>query len=261
MIDIQANGQKNLHKTLKKLPKRNNPFVYTPNKRIHTLQVVFVDNEQDHLNNFQNKFGSSFKSLKLFKSPKEAIQYLTMHDNVDIVISDFKMPDLTGIELFERIKNHSCLKILYTGYVLLGHEINLLPTLNVHKITKVSNVNLISEISVVLNRIDSFNNTNLKSITIIPNVNYNKFIKPPELTQADHSYIFETYKLLAHKLILDLKNMPNDLEIHLSSTKIMTVKELLFEIGIPTQFGINYLKEWIELRMEFTEILKDQEEE
>jgi YesN/AraC family two-component response regulator len=80
------------------------------------LNVLYIDDEPINLSIFELSFKKDF-NIVTSESPVEA---LTIFDsqNIDIVITDLKMPYMDGIELIREIKKRSPQKkcILLTAY-------------------------------------------------------------------------------------------------------------------------------------------------
>ena len=70
------------------------------------LRVMLVDDEPYILQGLQVLIdweSAGFEIVALCHNGKEALQYLKEND-VDLVISDIKMPEMTGLELLEAVK-------------------------------------------------------------------------------------------------------------------------------------------------------------
>lgn len=82
-----------------------------------TIKVLHVDDEEDQL--MFTKFFLEQLDRKLIidsVSNPEEVQRLQSQNCYDIVISDYVMPNITGIELFYRVRKRSDVPfILYTG--------------------------------------------------------------------------------------------------------------------------------------------------
>ena len=78
--------------------------------------ILYVDDEEDNLLVFK----SFFRKLYLVAtalSAEEAIQILEK-ERVDLIVSDQRMPHMTGVEMFERIRKRfpDIIRIILTGY-------------------------------------------------------------------------------------------------------------------------------------------------
>ncbi|MBQ1573738.1 MAG: response regulator, partial [Clostridiales bacterium] len=85
------------------------------------LKVMLVDDEPYILQGLQVLIdweSGGFEITKLCSNGKEALKYLKEND-VDLVISDIKMPEMSGLELLETVKKEKISNaefVLLTGY-------------------------------------------------------------------------------------------------------------------------------------------------
>jgi response regulator RpfG family c-di-GMP phosphodiesterase len=79
-------------------------------------KILYVDDEVDNLVVFKSVFRSDF-SIHTFSSPCEAYETL-QKENFHIVIADQRMPEMTGVELLEKVHQTKVepVRILLTGY-------------------------------------------------------------------------------------------------------------------------------------------------
>ena len=71
------------------------------------LKVILVDDEPfitQGLKVLINWEKEGFEIVKIANDGEEAYEYLKEND-VDLIISDIKMPGMTGIELLEKVRN------------------------------------------------------------------------------------------------------------------------------------------------------------
>jgi len=73
-------------------------------KPLPMKDIVVIDDEQDILEILNYNLTREKYNVKLFNHPVEAIKYIK-HNHIDLVISDWLMPDLDGLELCRMIKN------------------------------------------------------------------------------------------------------------------------------------------------------------
>ncbi len=80
------------------------------------INVLYVDDEQQNLLAFRAVFRRFFNVFIASGGP-EAIELLD-HQPIDLVLSDQRMPAMTGIELCEYVmkKHPSAARIIVTGY-------------------------------------------------------------------------------------------------------------------------------------------------
>ena len=78
--------------------------------------ILYVDDEVDNLYSFKSLFRRDYNIL-IAESGEQAIQMLEDNE-VDLIISDQRMPQMTGVELFEAIKDQypDVLRMVMTGY-------------------------------------------------------------------------------------------------------------------------------------------------
>lgn len=80
------------------------------------IKILYVDDEVENLLTFKTLFRRFF-SVKTAESAKQAIELLE-EENFDVVLSDQRMPNMTGLELCEYVSQHhpSIRRYIVTGY-------------------------------------------------------------------------------------------------------------------------------------------------
>jgi len=80
------------------------------------ITVLFVDDEENNLFSFKASFRLKYNVLTA-NSGDKALEILTKNQ-VHIIISDQRMPEMTGVEFFEKVleKFPDAIRILLTGY-------------------------------------------------------------------------------------------------------------------------------------------------
>ena len=80
------------------------------------IKVLYLDDEENNLIAFKALFRREFDVFTT-TSPQEAVAYLKANE-VPIILSDQKMPELSGVEFFELTLNDfpNAVRILVTGY-------------------------------------------------------------------------------------------------------------------------------------------------
>ncbi len=78
--------------------------------------ILYVDDEMENLTSFKYLFKKNFQII-LANSALEALKTLKEED-IQIVISDQRMPDMTGMEFLELVSNEhpQIVRIILTGY-------------------------------------------------------------------------------------------------------------------------------------------------
>lgn len=100
-------------------------------------RILYVDDEQDNLFSFKAVFRRNYEVL-LAGSGAEALTILEK-EVVDLVISDQRMPEMTGVDLFAILKEKypDTLRIILTGYSDMQAVIDAINKGNIyHYITK-----------------------------------------------------------------------------------------------------------------------------
>jgi sensor histidine kinase YesM len=79
--------------------------------------ILYIDDEENNLDGFKAAFRRIFK-IALAISAKEGMSILIKHPDIPLVLSDQRMPQMTGVEFFKEIsqKYPDAIRILITGY-------------------------------------------------------------------------------------------------------------------------------------------------
>ena len=80
------------------------------------IRILYVDDEVNNLKSFKATFRREFK-VHIAESAAAGFELLK-EKPVEIIISDQRMPDMTGVEFFEKLTedNPEPIRILLTGY-------------------------------------------------------------------------------------------------------------------------------------------------
>ena len=68
-------------------------------------KVLLIDDEKDAADSLSSWFEDKGYSIKTAYSGKEGIEYV-MNFNPDVVVTDIKMPDMSGLEVLSAIKEY-----------------------------------------------------------------------------------------------------------------------------------------------------------
>lgn len=81
------------------------------------INILYVDDEQHNLNSFKASFRRLF-NIYLALSASEALEILKQEKDIHIIITDQRMPGITGVEFLESIIDiyPEPIRILLTGY-------------------------------------------------------------------------------------------------------------------------------------------------
>ena len=90
----------------------------------NNFDILYVDDEQNNLDAFKASFRRDFK-ISLAISAEEGLKILNDYPEIPIIISDQRMPKITGSEFFEEVSQQfpDSLRILITGYTDLESTI------------------------------------------------------------------------------------------------------------------------------------------
>ena len=72
--------------------------------------ILYIDDEEDNLTVFNAAFRRDYE-IHLANSGLKGLDIMN-NNNIHLVITDQRMPDMTGIEFLERIVPHSASKII-----------------------------------------------------------------------------------------------------------------------------------------------------
>ncbi len=106
------------------------------------INVLYIDDEPHNLTAFKAAFRRDY-NIYLAESAEEGRQILDMHD-IQVILSDQRMPVMTGIEFFQSILNThpEPIRILITGYTDVNAVIDAINLGQVYKyLTKPWNEN------------------------------------------------------------------------------------------------------------------------
>lgn len=80
-------------------------------------KLLFLDDEVDNLEALERLLRKKFNILKA-STPAEAFNHLDLNPDISIIISDQRMPLITGVEFLEKsiVTHPECIRILLTGY-------------------------------------------------------------------------------------------------------------------------------------------------
>jgi len=81
------------------------------------IKVIYVDDEENNLLSFKASFRMKYEVF-IAISAKEAIIILQQNPEISVIITDQRMPDMTGVEFLESILDifPDPIRILLTGY-------------------------------------------------------------------------------------------------------------------------------------------------
>ena len=83
---------------------------------IEKRKILYLDDEIDNLDVFEYSFSREYQ---LFLASNIAEARKILHENtIEVIITDYKMPEMTGVEFLESIHkdNPHCIRIILTGF-------------------------------------------------------------------------------------------------------------------------------------------------
>ena len=95
--------------------------------------VLIVDDEKDNLEALQRLLRNQY-AVTTTNSPFEALK-LIQKSEFNVIISDQRMPEMTGVELLEKIKNvrPATTRVLLTGYTDVASVIGAINRGNIYR--------------------------------------------------------------------------------------------------------------------------------
>ena len=79
--------------------------------------VLYVDDEQNNLNAFRAAFRREFR-IHIAINAVDALKQLKKYPEIKVIIADQRMPDITGVEFFEKVRfiYPNKVRVILTGY-------------------------------------------------------------------------------------------------------------------------------------------------
>ncbi|MEI6508439.1 MAG: response regulator [Bacteroidota bacterium] len=89
------------------------------------INILYIDDEFHNLQSFKATFRLKYK-IHIAISGEEAKEILDNNPNIEIIITDQRMPNMTGVEFLESIieKHPNPIRMLLTGYADLNAVID-----------------------------------------------------------------------------------------------------------------------------------------
>lgn len=84
---------------------------------VKKIKVLYIDDELNNLNGFKATFRFDY-TIFLAQGAAQAYEFLIAHPDISIVLSDQRMPDKTGVQFFEEMREQypNPIRMLITGY-------------------------------------------------------------------------------------------------------------------------------------------------
>lgn len=93
-------------------------FSHMKEGEILNKSILFVDDEKSILNSIKREFFDSDYDIYFASGGEEALCILDKFNNIDMIVTDMKMPNIDGYELLKRVKSKypSMIRIILSGY-------------------------------------------------------------------------------------------------------------------------------------------------
>jgi len=81
------------------------------------IKILYIDDEQNNLNGFKATFRFDY-TIFIASDTKQAYDYLKAHPDISVILCDQRMPDVTGAQFFEEMREQfpEPVRMLITGY-------------------------------------------------------------------------------------------------------------------------------------------------
>lgn len=81
------------------------------------IKVLYIDDEQNNLNGFKATFRFDY-TIFIAANTTQAYDYLKQHPDISVILCDQRMPDKTGVQFFEEMRQEypNPVRMLITGY-------------------------------------------------------------------------------------------------------------------------------------------------
>ncbi len=97
--------------------------------------VVIIDDEVNILKSIQRVLRHQPWEVLAYSDPREAIRELSGRSDVDVIISDYRMPQMNGVELLQALKNQcpDAIRMILSGQVDMEAVLNAINKAEVYR--------------------------------------------------------------------------------------------------------------------------------
>lgn len=101
------------------------------------IKILYIDDEINNLNGFKATFRFDYQVFIAYTTP-DAINILHQHNDIRVILCDQRMPEKTGVQFFEIIRNlyPTPIRILITGYTDIESVIDAINRGNIFRYIK-----------------------------------------------------------------------------------------------------------------------------
>ena len=97
-------------------------------------RIMVVDDENANLESLQYALGKAYP-VTTFSDAREALGYLDRGEDISVIISDYRMPNMSGVDFFKALhsRGHPAIRVMLTGFAALDNVIAAINDCNVYK--------------------------------------------------------------------------------------------------------------------------------
>lgn len=183
-------------------------------------KILYLDDERGNLDNFYSLFRREYEVI-LTETAEEAWEQLTIHHDIQVILTDQRMPRVTGVEFLEKIDNshNDAVRILVTGYADMNAIIDSINRGKIHyyisKPWKVEDISFKIQQSCAIYQLRRDNK---------------------ELTKEKERLIVEGERKEKEKLITQLQVLKNQIDPHFLFNSLNTLHALVAEVPVARKF-------------------------
>ena len=95
---------------------------------------MVVDDEAANLESLEYTLGKAYP-VSAFTDAREALGVIDQGEDVSVIISDYRMPNMSGVDFFKALhsRGHPAIRVMLTGFAALDNVIAAINDCNVYK--------------------------------------------------------------------------------------------------------------------------------
>jgi DNA-binding response OmpR family regulator len=242
-------------------------------KRVNPLlskRLWFIDHEEEFISGLKHDLLlENITNATVSRSQTEVMKAVKS-DSIDILVSDYKMPDKDGITFLEEVRklNSNMILVLYTGAFTCDDEIHIRcnkAKISIHHKTAGIQVLIMTLKRLLRNPVEpiskdetpqvetriSGNTIQLERRGVSNSLEGARLIEPKlkensELALTEIKKAMENMKILSEFYIKDLENIKNQEATISSSEHTLTIRELIKELRELSPIGVKHIVSLLE---------------